>query len=58
MPLFRFDTVAVSINAKPEAVWQFVSELNNWKKFSDFGKNLEKVSVKLPLFRTPCLFPA
>jgi hypothetical protein len=44
MILFRFDTVSVSIHAKPEAVWEFVSDLNNWKQFSDFGKNLEKIS--------------
>ncbi|MBI2008909.1 SRPBCC family protein [Candidatus Saccharibacteria bacterium] len=42
--LFRFDTVSVSINAKPERVWEFVADLNNWKQFSDFGKNLEKIN--------------
>src|SRR3989304_2114329 len=42
--MFRFDTISVSINAKPEKVWEFVSDLNNWKQFSDFGKNLEKIS--------------
>ncbi len=40
--LFRFDTV--SIDARPEEVWEFVSDLNNWKQFSDFGKNLEQVT--------------
>jgi len=45
MALFHFDTVSVSINAKPEAVWTYVSDLNNWKQFSDFGKNIEKVSA-------------
>jgi hypothetical protein len=44
MTLFHFDTLSVSINARPEAVWSFVSDLNNWKQFSDFGKNLEQVS--------------
>lgn len=42
--LFRFDTVSVPINAKPEKVWEFVADLNNWKQFSDFGKDLEQVS--------------
>lgn len=44
MPLFHFDTISVSINAKPEAVWAFVSDLTNWKQFSDFGKQLEQAS--------------
>ncbi len=42
--LFRFDTASVSINAKPEKVWEFVADLNNWKQFSDFGRDLEKLS--------------
>lgn len=42
--LFRFDTFSVSIAAKPKKVWEFVADLNNWKRFSDFGKNLEQVS--------------
>jgi len=42
--MFRFDTVSISINAKPEKLWEFVADLNNWKQFSDFGKNLELVS--------------
>jgi len=44
MSLFRFDTISVSIQAAPETVWEFVADLNNWKQFSDFGKNLEKLS--------------
>ncbi len=44
MSLFRFDTISISINARPEAVWSFVSDLNNWKQFSDFGTNLERVN--------------
>ena len=44
MSLFRFDTLSVSIAAKPQKVWEFVSDLNNWKQFSDFGKDLEQVS--------------
>lgn len=43
MSLYKFDTVSVSINSKPEKVWQFVADLNNWKQFSDFGKNLDQV---------------
>lgn len=42
--MFRFDTVSVSIKAKPEKVWEFVSDPNNWKQFSDFGKDMQKVS--------------
>jgi hypothetical protein len=42
--LFHFDTISVSIDAKPEAVYEFVADLNNWKQFSDFGKNIEQVS--------------
>jgi hypothetical protein len=42
--LFRFDTISVSIDAKPEKVWEFVADLNNWKQFSDFGKYLEKLN--------------
>jgi len=44
MNLFHFDTISVSIAATPEQVWQFVSDLNNWRQFSDFGKQLEQVS--------------
>jgi len=44
MSLFHFDTISVSINAKPEDVWAFVSNLNNRKQFNDFGKQLEQVS--------------
>lgn len=44
MNLYRFDTVSVSIDTSPEEVWRFVSDLNNWKLFSDFGKNLDKIS--------------
>jgi len=42
----RTDTLSVSINAKPDSVWEFVADLNNWKKFSDFGKNLEQLSAE------------
>ena len=42
--LFRFDTFSVSINASPEKVWGFVSDLNNWRQFSDFGKDIEQIS--------------
>lgn len=40
----RSDTVSVAIALRPEHVWEFVSDLNKWKQFSDFGKNLEQVS--------------
>jgi hypothetical protein len=39
--LFRFDTISVPIAAQPKEVWAFVADLNNWKQFSDFGKDLE-----------------
>ncbi|HLB66634.1 MAG TPA: SRPBCC family protein [Candidatus Saccharimonadales bacterium] len=42
--MFRFDTISVSINVKPEKVWGFVADLKNWKQFSDFGKDLEQVN--------------
>lgn len=42
--LFRFDTISVPIAAQPKEVWAFVADLNNWKQFSDFGKDLEQVS--------------
>lgn len=46
MSLFKFDTVSVSVAAKPEKVWSFVADLNNWKLFSDFAKNIEQISDK------------
>lgn len=50
--LFQFDTVSVSINAKPEKVYKFVSDLNNWKQFSDFGRDIEQVEVGKWIFHT------
>ena len=40
----RTDSVTVSINVKPDQVWDNVADLKNWKDFSEFGKNMEKVS--------------
>ncbi len=40
----RTDSVTVSINVKPDQVWDYVADLKNWKDFSEFGKNMEKVS--------------
>lgn len=42
--LFHFDTISVSIAAKPENVWEFVADINNWPQFSDFASDIEKVS--------------
>ncbi len=53
MTLFTFDTVSVSINAKPEVVYDFVSNLSNWKQLSDFGKNIEQISDTEWIFHTP-----
>jgi hypothetical protein len=50
--LFKFDTASVSINASPEIVWEFVADLNNWKQFSDFGKDIEQVGQNEWLFHT------
>ncbi len=44
--LHRFDTVSVSIMRKPEDVYEFISDLNNWPKFSDFAKKLENIQGK------------
>ena len=40
----RTDSVTVSINLKPEQVWDYVADIKNWKDFSEYGKNMEKVS--------------
>lgn len=53
MTLFTFDTVSVSINAKPEVVYDFVSNLSNWKQFSDFGKDIEQINDTEWIFHTP-----
>jgi len=50
--LFKFDTVSVSINVKPKVVYDFVSDLNNWKQFSDFGKDIEKIEEGTWIFHT------
>lgn len=50
--LFKFDTISVSINVKPEKVYEFVSELNNWKQFSDFGKDIEQIEDGKWIFHT------
>jgi hypothetical protein len=52
MTLFKFDTVSVSINAKPEKVWNFVSDLLHWRQFSDFGKDIEQISDTEWIFHT------
>ena len=44
--LHRFDTVSVSIMRKPQDVYEFISDLNNWPKFSDFAKKLENLQDK------------
>lgn len=41
--MFHFDTISVSINAKPDKVWEFVADINNWPQFSDFARNIERV---------------
>ena len=43
MAIKRLDTVSVNINAKAEAVWEFIADVRNWKQFSDFSKNMERV---------------
>ncbi|MEK9195843.1 MAG: SRPBCC family protein [Patescibacteria group bacterium] len=52
MSLYKFDTFSVSIEAKPQAVWEFVADLNNWKQFSDFGKDIEKIKDNEWVFHT------
>lgn len=52
MALFKFDTVSVSVASKPEKVWEFVSDLGNWKQFSDFGKDIERISDTEWIFHT------
>lgn len=42
--LYTFDTVSISIQAKPEKVWEFIADITNWKLFSDFGKNIEQIN--------------
>lgn len=50
--MFHFDTVSVSISASPEKVWDFVSDINNWPKFSEFASNIEKVTGEEWIFHT------
>ena len=50
--MFHFDTVSVSITAKPEKVWEFVSDINNWPKFSEFASDIEKVKDGEWIFHT------
>lgn len=52
MGLFKFDTVSVSINAKPEKVWEFVADLNNWPQYTDFAKDIEQVNDTEWIFHT------
>ncbi len=51
-PLFHFDTISVSINTKPEKVWEFVADINNWPQFSDFASDIEKVKDGEWIFHT------
>ena len=50
--MFRFDTISVSINAKPEKVYDFVADINNWPQFSDFASDIEKVKDGEWIFHT------
>jgi hypothetical protein len=50
--MFHFDTVSVSIHAKPEKVWDFISNINNWPKFSEFASDIEKVKDGEWIFHT------
>ena len=47
-----FDTISVSINAKPDKVWEFVADINNWPQFSDFARNIERVKDGEWVFHT------
>lgn len=40
--MFRFDTTSLSINAKPEKVWEYVADINNWPQFSNFAYCTER----------------
>lgn len=50
--MFHFDTVSVSINAAPQKVWEFVADINNWPKFSDFARDIEHVADGKWVFHT------
>lgn len=50
--MFQFNTVSVSINASPSKVWDFVSDIHNWPKFSEFASDIEKVKDGEWIFHT------
>ncbi len=50
--MLHFDTEPVSINAKPEKVWESVTDVNNWPQSSDFASNIEKVKDGEWIFHT------
>lgn len=43
MNIKQLDTVSVAINQKPELVWRFIADVDNWKQFSDFSKDMEQI---------------
>lgn len=50
--VIRMDAISVSIRAKPIDVWEFIANLNNWKQFSEFGKDIEQVDDDEWIFHT------